>query len=253
MKKLTSLACLCALAVPAAFGATLIHDYQFQGNLNDSLGGPALTSNGGTTNPADYTFGANQGLSLSNGFMNGVTPFADNYTMLIRFVFPRVNSTDTFAKILDFKNMASDNGLYSEQSPSGGTSALLASFLGAGSAISPSQVIFNGTPVTIVLSRNSVTGAFKAYAGGVLQFTQTDSGSDAVFNAANQMAKFFIDDSVTSPVEGVPGSVFRIMIWDGVLTDQQVGDLSAVPEPATFALFGVGLVAIGIARKRARR
>ncbi len=47
---------LAALISPALFGATIIHDYSFLGNLSDSLGGPNLVSQGGTVNSNNYTF-----------------------------------------------------------------------------------------------------------------------------------------------------------------------------------------------------
>ena len=55
---------------PVAYGQTPIHVYELDGTLADSLSGPALVSAGGTLNATSYSFGPNQGLSLSNGLPN---------------------------------------------------------------------------------------------------------------------------------------------------------------------------------------
>ena len=56
--------------------------------------------------PTSYTFGAQQGLSLSSAF-SGIQN-AD-YSIYLNFEFDTLSG---FRKILDFKNLASDDGLY---------------------------------------------------------------------------------------------------------------------------------------------
>jgi hypothetical protein len=46
--KLSRIALAFLLPIINSSAATLIHDYQFQNNLADSLGGPSLVSNGGS-------------------------------------------------------------------------------------------------------------------------------------------------------------------------------------------------------------
>jgi hypothetical protein len=57
-----------ALALCAAFdaGATMIHDYELNGSLTDTLGGASLTAHGGTLDASGYRFGYNQGLALQS-------------------------------------------------------------------------------------------------------------------------------------------------------------------------------------------
>ena len=52
---------------PQAYAASVAHIYELNGSLADSLGGPALSAAGGTLNATNYSFAANQGLSLQNG------------------------------------------------------------------------------------------------------------------------------------------------------------------------------------------
>ncbi len=48
-----------------AAAPNLIHTYDLNGSLADALGGPALVANGGTLNATNYSFGPNQGLTLT--------------------------------------------------------------------------------------------------------------------------------------------------------------------------------------------
>jgi hypothetical protein len=102
--KLSRIALAFLLPVIHSSAATLIHDYQFQNNLADSFGGPSLVSLGGTVGSGTYTFGAQQGLSLSNALLNSA-----DYSLFMNFEF---SSASGYEKIVDFKNLTSDNGLY---------------------------------------------------------------------------------------------------------------------------------------------
>ena len=56
---------LSALAL-AAQAAAPSHVYLLDGSLADQNGGPSLVADGGSLGATSYSFGANQGLSLSN-------------------------------------------------------------------------------------------------------------------------------------------------------------------------------------------
>ena len=98
---LASAACL--LLHPGMALATTF-TYDLNNSLAETGGGPSLTSLGGTLGPTGYTFGANQGLSLTNVIGAG-TP----YSIELRFSF---DATSGFRRILDFKDRTSDTGLY---------------------------------------------------------------------------------------------------------------------------------------------
>jgi hypothetical protein len=104
------LACISAtimLPTAASIAAADTFTYELNGSFAESNGGPSLVSNNGTLGQTGYTFGAQQGLSLS-----GIN-ISDVYSIDIRFYFDDVNASNTFQKILDFKNRTSDSGLYS--------------------------------------------------------------------------------------------------------------------------------------------
>ena len=71
----------------SASAATLLHDYQLNGTFADALGGPSLVSSfGGTLTANNFIFGANQGLSLSNGVTTN-----NNYSIATTFQFSDLN------------------------------------------------------------------------------------------------------------------------------------------------------------------
>ena len=107
----TVIACISALIMLAgvASSARANSFFYFLDNntLADANGGPPLVSYGGTLSNG-YTFGVQQGLSLSG------TGIFDVYSIDIHFYFSDVNASfNGYERILDFKNRTSDSGLYS--------------------------------------------------------------------------------------------------------------------------------------------
>ncbi len=77
MQKFSLLAILCVSCLnltgivgQPASAATLVHAYELDGDFLDALGGPALVPNGGMSGATRYTFGVNQGLTLTNGLVD---------------------------------------------------------------------------------------------------------------------------------------------------------------------------------------
>jgi len=206
----------------SANAATLLHSYQFQGNLNDSLGGIALTADGGTLGSSSYSFDKNQGLTLSNGLTAG-----DSYSIALNFNFTTLNG---WQKIVDFKDLVPDSGFYT-----------LDNYLNFYPVANGSTPLTVNTNADVVITRDSSSNVFTAYLNGVQELTFTDSSSLAVFNSANNIMHFFEDDAATSHSEAAPGVVNSIRIWDGALSANEVANISAVPVPAAIWLFGSGL------------
>ena len=100
--KLWSLYLGLLVAAPLGVGGAQSHVYRLDGTLADEKGGPSLVADGGTLTSTGYTFGPNQGLSLSNVFSGG------SYSIVFRFALSQV---DGYRKIIDFKNRTSDFGL----------------------------------------------------------------------------------------------------------------------------------------------
>ena len=226
-----TVATLSHLAVAPAQAATLTHQYGLNNTLADSFGGSSLVANGGTlVASGGYSFAANQGPSLSNAIDSS------DYSIALDFSFSNVSG---YRKIIDFKNLTSDNGLYTNNG-----NLDFYPIAGGSYTINPD------TLAKVVLTRDGVTGQTTGYVNGAQQFTFTDSGSIATFDAASSIINFLQDDTVTSRREASGGFLQDISIYKGALSASEVTGLStAVPEPFTI----IGTLIGGTAAIRMRK
>lgn len=179
----------------------LIHDYRLNGDYTDELGGPDLTSVGGTLVAGGYQFGMNQGLGVIGAMPDSV------YTVDIVFQFDDLTS---WRKILDFKNYTSDDGYYTYDDK-------LQFVVVAGSvfATGPPRLTAN-TQFQATLTRDA-TGHVVGYVDRVLQFEFDDTAGVARLEAPGAVAHFFIDDTQTGGGEATGGLVRRIRMYDRAL------------------------------------
>ncbi len=226
---------------PIGLARAQTHVYELNGTLADQLGGPSLVSDGGTLTATGYDFLANQGLNLSNVFTSNV------YTIALEFQLTNING---FVKLIDFHDKSSDDGFYD-------LNGQLNFF---NDATGPTAVIPASTEVFVVLTRNA-SNQIAGYVNGALQFTTTDLPGDADFSSANNIARFFEDDTDTGGREASDGSVDYIATYDTALNEDQAESLRKVPplgvtgtpEPGSIVLTGTGLAGIvGFVRRRRR-
>jgi Concanavalin A-like lectin/glucanases superfamily len=252
--------------IQSGFGQTLQADYQLQGVYDSSVGsiGPLAQ----TGDPANLTFVTDtvngltqQVLQVQNNF-NGtvvtpagvqsqVVPFVNpaNYSAVLLSSFVVAPTNTGITKVMDFKNLSSDAGLYVDD-----VTGLLgfydgsAMLLGAGS-----NPVVSGGYVQIVLTRDSATNMVTVYADGVAQFSFTDSTNLAILgdvtNTGNAFLTLYQDDGGGLGGGVVPestlGNIARLRLYDGVLSAEQVAALdTVVPEPATWALIVLGGLAL---------
>ncbi|MBX3421688.1 MAG: hypothetical protein KF752_09040 [Pirellulaceae bacterium] len=225
------------MILPAgASPAGLIHQYQLNNSLADDLGGPNLVSHGGTLSPSGYSFGLNQGLSLSNGLAD-----PGNYSIEIIF---RIEQVDGWKKIIDFKNLTSDSGLYNRSSELRLYSSGLA---GPAGGFSPN------TDLRLILTRDGTSNLVSGYIDGVSQGSVIDSTNIAVASATDNILHFFRDDFLSS--EASAGHVRLIRIYDAPMSADQAAALGgppAVPEPSAGVLTLLALTGCTTWRLRGR-
>jgi hypothetical protein len=230
-------------ALPAK--AAVVANYQFQNTLSSTiasapdlvpfvLGSYSSASIGGTPTTV-YNFGKQQGLSL-----DATGLISDNYTIAALFSFDDISG---YRKILDFKNLTSDTGLYT-----------ITGQLDFYDEASGSPTVGPGTFFEVVLTRDSSNALMTAYFDGTPVFSFSDSSSLGVISAAN-LLNIFQDDAATGGDESSSGSVAGLRIFDNVLTDAEVAALdlrtpSAVPGP--LPLFGAA-AAFGWSRRLRKR
>jgi hypothetical protein len=224
--------------------AAVVANYQFQNTLSSTipsapdlvpfvLGSYSSVSIGGTPTTV-YNFGKQQGLSLDTTGL-----ISDNYTIAALFSFDEILS---WKKILDFRNLTSDNGLYTYDGQ--------LQFYPV--AVVP-PTVGPGTFFEAVLTRDSSTALVTAYFDGTPVFSFTDSSSWGVISVANLLNIF--QDDLAVPGESSSGSVAGLRIFDNVLTEAEVAALdllttSAVPSP--LPLFGAA-AAFGWSRRLRKR
>ncbi|GAA5184502.1 hypothetical protein GCM10025771_38720 [Niveibacterium umoris] len=226
-------ATLVSLAAPIA-SADPTHLYQLDGSLADAFGGPSLVAHGGVLGATSYSFEANQGLSL-----DGALP-AGNYTLDLSFSF---GATSSWRKVLDFKGLTSDAGLYNFNS------AL--QICDCSTQINgPANDFIADKTLRVTLTRDATTQVVNGYVNGALRATYTDSSNIFVFSTPNRTVNFFIDDFATGQGEASRGKVDYIAVYDHALTGAEV---AAVPEPGTTAMMLAGLGVLALARRRTQR
>ncbi len=103
---------LALLCFSLSFAQTPIRSYSFNGNFNETGGGPSLVAAYGLgtfvtesycgTTKTVYQFGAGQGLQLNE-------PRTGDYTIEM---FVKMSNVSSYNRLLDFKNLVSDCGIY---------------------------------------------------------------------------------------------------------------------------------------------
>jgi len=209
------------LAIALSFGALLpasaqSHVYTLNNTYADTNGGPSLTPDGGTLNPTGgYTFGKDQGLTVSN-----VLTGAD-YTIDMTF---SLTTLGGYKKLLDFNNLNDDAGL-----------CLLGGNLNFFPVATGTFSFAIDQPITVELTRNAATQVVTGFADGIQQFSFVDTGGIAVFKAPGGVMYFFEDDKATGGDEASGGTVTNITI----------NGSAPVPEASTTVSLGL-LLALGL-------
>ena len=229
--KIILYAVICLLFNSSIQAVTLLHQYLFNGDLSDNLGGPDLISDGETISNGSYLFGVNEGLSLDT-----LPDLAGNYSIGIQFSFQNV---DDWRKVIDFKNLSPDTGEYILD----GRMTHFDPEVGGFTNIAPNEIL------SVIYTRSGLDNVYTAYLNGnpTAQFSFNDTNL-VTFALVNEFARFvfFNDDSDTSS-EASAGEVFEIRVWDGPLSPEEI-PFATIPEPSTVYLTGGGIILLLLLR-----
>jgi hypothetical protein len=205
------------VAAPASAAPPAVQaQYRFAGNLASSVAGaPNLQhvsgpgASGFATEDVDgqartvLQFPAGNGLRLPN--TTSVIP-RDRYTIALLMRFQAVTG---YRRIVSFKSATSpavDTGLYVQNSD----------LVFYNRAFPTNDTVDADEWVWVVLTR-SATGRLRGYVDGEQQFFVTDPNNRGVIGPQNAL-RFFVDNND----EESAGALSRLVLWDGVLTPDQV-------------------------------
>lgn len=266
-----SVALLVLCGVITVRAQSLVGDYQLQDVYTSSVGtiGPlVVTGNPGGVSFQTATVDAQTqqvlsfqttGLDLlsQSGVQAQTNPFLDstNYSVVLLADFQIAATTVLATKVMDFKNLSSDAGLYINSATGilefiDGTGILQ----GQGGAPLPA-----GTYIQLALTRDSATNLLSVYSNGALAFSFTDTNGLATLGDAtptgNAFLTVFQDDGGglggTTLNEASLGDVARLRLYDGALSGAQVSALDrVVPEPSSATLITLSLALFGMRGRR---
>lgn len=187
-----------------------VHAYELNNSYEDTYGGTAMASNGGTLTSTSYVFQLGQGPSVSNV----IDPY--NYSIVMRFT-PR--HVDFWAKVLDFKNRTSDNGIYI-------TDNRFMFYIGSPFMVAVGyDALFQDVPAVICLTRDGASKEVSGYVNGSLLWSFIDITDEASFTGPGNIIQIGIDDSPNEPIPGTEhadGALNYFRIYDYVVTDPAI-------------------------------
>lgn len=223
-------AILAVLAFTPVRSAVLIHEYTLRNTLSPVSTGPALDGIGGSISALGYVFAAHP-FSLGTS-----VPIPANVTVEFTFTFRvagQLSAGDFSANAVPAK--------YDITAP------LVQQTV-------PGDVM-RDVSMSFVLTRDAVTDVVKGYVNGQTEFVITQ---DVATTAAplNVSFAFSLKDATSNSISPfVGGRVDTVRIYNGVLSAAEVQDLYtsgiplAIPEPSTYALLGVGIIALYFNRR----
>jgi hypothetical protein len=221
--------------------STLISDYSFNGDANDSKGNtmldffpPTTTSSGHNNSTLMYgSDGAGSFLNWSStasrggGFSMDLDPaynVGDGYTFYMKFSFA---ATSGYRKIIDFENLTSDFGLYLL----GGSLV----FYSISNELSvPIPVVQPNEIVELIINRDPLTKVFTAsyrincVVTPLISFTDTNDRTilSSVSQGGNRRIRFFHDDTQTGGEATPSGKIYELKVFGDPANELQVADIT---------------------------
>lgn len=209
MRKL--ILCILLLAFTASGRAQVAYKYYLQGNMDEATAGPALIPTCADTFITDtfpayslirpvYRFSSNCGLNFDDAATNALA--IGDYTIEM---YVSLDSTLSYRKLIDYKNLNDDGGLYINDS-----SLDFYNIINTNNHLYiPGQYMFT------TISRNNATQKVRLYANGNIVDSFADTNGDAIYNAY-KLLRFFQNDTLNVFTEASAGKVAYLAIYNYV-------------------------------------
>lgn len=201
------------------------HLYRFKqpAPLADDRGGPSLVGPGAITTQGYHLLNAN-GFSVSAALADtGV------YTIVLQVNFIDVHPPAGYGKIVDFKNLVTDDGIYQEDNgtPSADIYLQATHHVPVINTSSPNNLPANVIK-HLVFTRDGAKN-FRTYLDGALLAAQNfiDTGDDFKFTGPNGIMNLFISD-VTGFEPVVEAYISGMALYDRALTAVEVAALGGI-------------------------
>jgi hypothetical protein len=245
--KLPFFAALAIAATLPAHGA-LIHEYTFDGNVNDQVGLADGTLHGDATAVGGT-------LTLDGNadwvsFNQNLIPFGGEFSVMLSAQF-------TWGNTQEFLSQGNSGGPGFYIGPYGSEMRVgdnygwtaVPSFNGScGGACTgveaPADNLWHDYAVTVSNTGTSYTGAF--YIDGILRATK----SNYVMNGGSALT--VLGAQFGGGSETLNGGIRDLQIYDNALSAAQVAAYGAAPEPGTIVLLGGALIGAGLISRRKR-
>jgi hypothetical protein len=209
-----------SLLLSATIGAqNPVYSYSFNPLVQcDTLGGPALQTFGYVSSGTTQLQGSGKTFNTIYCYDTSGFAFTDaqdkifgdsSYT--IEIVARNLAINQGWAKLIDFKQGASDEGCY----------LLEGKMNFYAKAVGNSPAIVDGKYVYYSISRNAATKQVRLYANGALVTSFIDYNGAALPNASKQVT-FFQDDTVTNGSEDNIALAAQLLFYDEVLADSVI-------------------------------
>ncbi len=219
MTNLRELSCALAVLFASSLGASLVDEYNFNGDLTSTTAGPALTNIGvGNTFSTEVVDGVSTGIlefTVESGVHWPAPTSLESYSISALFRFETVVG---WRKVMDFDGRASDCGFYVRD---GGAEYFC--FTEAGGSVRAH------TWHELTITRDAASNRVKLWVDGVEAVSFIDGG-DILVDAAKGVS-FFVDDFETGG-DITPGAVARLRIYDApIVPDIRTPEKPVIPCP----------------------
>lgn len=186
---------------PAAEAAEVYHWDLTQSTTDLVNSRQIVPGDPGGLGPGGYTFSGGQGLSFSQAGAE----VTDTYTIFL--VFTLTDNDAGYQRIIDFKNKATDQGMYVRDD--------FFYFFSEGPRIETPTFVPNQRLV-MALRRDGATKLVSCVVNGRPLWSFVDANDEGVFDALFNQVRFFEDDGSEHPA----GTVSKIRIYDHVLVSE---------------------------------